>query len=109
MAATVTAKGSGFSVTGANRIVANFVITVAEQPGGPVGGTPFVFAITFPRKAATPPLKMMVAQLDRESAPGGTSSIGVAATGSGSMTLGIFPQRDVAWDVSDDALTGKRT
>jgi hypothetical protein len=102
MATIVPNKFNGFTVTGANRIVANFAITVAQQPGGQVGGSPFVFTITFPRSAALPPLKMMVGQLSRDLPGGGTTSIGVSATTAGVDILpGTFPCRDVSYTVTD--------
>ena len=101
--ATITAnKFSGFTITGANRIVANLVVTFGEQPGGQVGGTPLVFTITFPRSAAVPPLKMMIGQLTRDLTGGGSTSIGVSATtGDVQVLSGIFPGRDVVWKVTD--------
>jgi len=104
--ATITSKGTGYLVQGANRIVANFVITVAEPPGGPAGSNPFVYSITFPRNMATPPKKMMVAQCSRD--VGGTTSVGVSTTADVAVPLGVFLGRDVAYSVTDDA-QGKRT
>jgi hypothetical protein len=101
---TITSnKFQGFTITAANRIVANFTLSVGEQPDGPTGGTPFVFTVTFPRNAARPP-KMMIGSLSRDLPGGGAefTSIAVSApTGDVQVPLGVFSGRSVVWSVKD--------
>lgn len=104
MATIVPNRSNGYTIQGANHIVANFTITVGEQPDGPPGGTPFIFTITFPRGAANPP-RLIVGSLSRDLPVGGpefTSTPVSTPSGDVPVPLGVFNGRSVVWNVSDN-------